>query len=83
MTAPNEILSRRKALGILGLATMAAYVTPTALSLTSAEAGWRTDRRRHRTDRRRRTDRRHFFFRDRTRRRTDRLRRRTDRRRFW
>src|SRR5215468_1058545 len=58
MTAQNDCLSRRKALGILGLATLAAYATPTALSLSSAEARTRrrrrTDRRRRRTDRRRR-----------------------------
>jgi hypothetical protein len=70
-------LSRRKALGILGLASMVAYAAPSALSLSTAEAGWRTDRRRRITDRRR------FFFRSPTRRRTDRRRRITDRRRFY
>ena len=75
--------SRRKVLGILGLAAVTAYLTPTVLPLSSAEAGWRTDRyRRRRTDRyRRRTDRYRRRRTDRYRRRTD--RRRTDRRRYY
>lgn len=84
MTAQHETLSRRKALGILGLATLVAYAAPTGVSLSSAEAQPRRRTDRRRTDRRRRrTDRRRFFFRERTRRRTDRRRRRTDRRRYW
>jgi len=81
MSTRDESLSRRKALGLLGLAAMTAYATPTALSLSNAQARTRrrTDRFRRRTDRRRRrTDR--FFFRRPTDRR---LRRRTDRRRYW
>jgi len=80
MTQGND-LSRRKALGILGLAAVTAYLTPTVLPLSSAEAGWRTDRSRRRRYGWWRTDRYRRRQTDRYRRRTDRYRRRTDRRR--
>lgn len=83
MAVRLDNLSRRKALGMLGLASMVAYAAPSALSLSTAEAGWRTDRRRRITDRRRRITDRRRFFRSPTRRRTDRRRRITDRRRFY